>query len=234
MGHEFGQVVPDQVLPDDDHHHARGAHVLLHAGVNEAVVRDVAGLGEEHGALVADQHMTLGIGQLVPGHAVDGLVFADVHIVRVLRDIQIVTIRDIAEIAVLAGGGHVDFAILFGLGDGLLGPGSGLHVAGHAVLHQVHGDHGELEGCAALDEQDLVVVGDAHQVTQVLLGFVDDLLVDRGAVAHFHNGHTRAVVIDQMLAHPIEHFGRKRPGSRRKIINSHKLPLHISLMTIIA
>ena len=39
-----------QVLPDDDHHHAGRAHVLLHTGVNEAVVRDVAGLGEEHGA----------------------------------------------------------------------------------------------------------------------------------------------------------------------------------------
>ena len=62
-GDRGGQIVPDQVLPDDDHHHAGGAHVLLDAGVDEAVVGDVAGLGEEHAALVADQDMALGVGQ---------------------------------------------------------------------------------------------------------------------------------------------------------------------------
>src|SRR5699024_1685 len=77
-GHVGGQVVPDQVLADDDHGGAGGAHVLLHAGPDQAVVRDVAGLGEEHGALVADQDLALGVGQLLPGGAVDGLVLADI------------------------------------------------------------------------------------------------------------------------------------------------------------
>ena len=138
------QVLPDQILPDDCHHHTGGAHVLLHACVNQAVVADVAGPGEEHGALVADQHMALDVGQLVPGHAVDGLIFADVHIVGVFRNVQIAAIRHIAEISVLAGGGHMHAAILSGLSNGLFGPRAGLHVAGHTVFHQVHGDHGEL------------------------------------------------------------------------------------------
>ncbi len=150
----------------------------------------------------------------------DGLVFADVHIVRILRNVQITAVGDVAEITVLAGGNHVDFAVLFGFGNGFLGPSASLHVAGHAVLHQVHGDHGELEGCAALDEQDPVVVGDVHQVPQVLLSLVDDLLVDRGAVAHFHDAHTGAPVVHHLVPDLLQdrlgHGGR----AGRKVIRT--------------
>ena len=38
------------------------------------------------------------------------------------------------------------------------------------------GDHSKLERSAALYEQHLVVVGNVHQVTEILLGFVDYFL----------------------------------------------------------
>ena len=185
----FLQILADQILADDDHAHAGGAHVLLHAGVDETVVSHVAGLGEEHGALVGDQDVPLGVGELLVGQAVDGLVLADIDVVGILGNVQVGAVGDIAEVAVLGAGGDDDFAVLLGLGDGLLGPGTGLDIDGLAVLHQVQGNGGKLQRGAALHEQNPIVIGDVHQVAQILYGLVHDLLEDLGAVRHFHDAH---------------------------------------------
>ena len=216
-GHLGVDVLADQVLADDDHHHAGGAHVLLHAGVDHAVVTDVAGLAQEHGGLVGHQYVALGVGQLVPGHAVDGLVLADVHIVGVLGDVQIGAVGDIAVILILGGGGYDDLAVLLSLGNGLLGPRAGLDVHGLAVLHQVPRHSGELQGSAALDEQHLVVVGDVHQLAQIGLGLVDDLLEHLGAMAHLHDAHTAAAVVHHLVADLLQHGLRHHGGTGGEI-----------------
>ena len=213
-------TVANQVLPDDGHHHASRTHVLLHAGVNHAVIGNVAGAGQEHGTLVADQQVPLGVGQLVPGYAVNGFVLADVHIVRVFGNVQIIAVGDVAEVAVLAGGHHVYVTVLFRFGNRFLGPRAGLHIAGHAVFHQVHGDHGELKCCAALDEQHFVVVRDVHQVPQILLGLVDDLLEDRGAVAHLHDAHSGAPVVHHFVPDLLQDRFRHGGGTGREIENA--------------
>ena len=52
---------------------------------------------------------------------------------------------------------------------------------------QVHGHRGELQAVAALQEQNVVVLGNAHKVAQVGFGSVDDALEGGGAMAHFHH-----------------------------------------------
>ena len=219
-GHLGVDVLADQILADDDHHHAGGAHVLLHAGVDHAVVGHVAGLAQEHGGLVGHQDVALGVGQLVPGHAVDGLVLADVHIVGILGDVQIGAVGDIAVILILGGGGYDDLAVLLSLGNGLLGPCAGLDVDGLAVLHQIPRHSRELQRSAALNEQDLVVVGDAHQVAQVSLGFVDDLLENLGAVAHFHDAHAAAAVVHHLVTDFLQHGLRHHSGTGREVVGA--------------
>ena len=198
-GHLGINILADQILTDDDHHHTGGAYVLLHAGVDHAVVGHVAGLGQEHGGLVGNQNMTLGVGQLVPGHAVDRLILADVDIVGILGDVQIGAIGNVAVILILGGSGNDDFAVLLGLGNGLLGPGAGLDINSLAVLHQVPCHGGKLQGSAALNEQNLVVIGNAHQLAQVSLGLVDDLLEHLAAVAHLHDAHAAAAVVHHLI-----------------------------------
>ena len=206
-----GQVVEpvaDEILPDDDDDHAGRSHVLLHACIDEAVVRDVAGSREEHGALVGHQHMSLGVGQGGEGIAVDGFIFADVEVVGFVGDVQVGAVGDVGIVLVLAGGNHLDLAHALGLGDGLLRPGAGFHIAGQAVLHEVHGHHGELQRGAALDEEHLVVVGDAHEVSEILLGLIGNLLKDLGAVGHFHDAHAGAAVVHHLIADLLQHrFG---------------------------
>ena len=161
--------------------------------------------------------MALGVGQLVPGHAVDGLIFADVDVVGILGDIQIGAVGNVSVVLVLAGSGDDDLADLLGFRDGLLGPCAGLDVNGLAVLHEVHGDHGELQRRAALNKQDLIVVGDAHEVAQILLGLVDDLLENRGTVAHFHDAHAAAAVVHHLVADLLQNGLRHHCGTGGEI-----------------
>ncbi|MPN58872.1 hypothetical protein SDC9_206588 [bioreactor metagenome] len=56
-----------------------------------------------------------------------------------------------------------------------------------------------MQGCAALNKKHLVIIGNAHQLAQIRLSLIDDGLENLGAVAHFHNTHTGAMII--------KHFG---------------------------
>ena len=81
--------------------------------------------------------MTLGVGELLPGHTVDGLILADVDIVGILGNVKIGAVGNVAVVLVLGGSGDDDLAVLLSLGNGLLGPCAGLDVDGLAVLHQI-------------------------------------------------------------------------------------------------
>jgi len=202
---QTGEILADEILADDGHDHAGRADVLLHAGVDHAVVGHVAGLGEEHGGLVGHQHVALGVRQLRPGDAVDRLVLADIDVVGIVGDVEIGAVGDIGVVLVLGGGGDDHVSDLLGLGNGLLRPGAGLHIDGLAVLHEVHRDHGELQRGAALDEEHLIVVGDAHEVAEILFRLVDDLLIDLRAVGHFHDAHAAAAVVHHLIADLFQH-----------------------------
>ena len=217
---QVGQIVADEILADDDDDHAGGADVLLHAGVDHAVIADVAGLGEEHGRLVGHEDVTLGVGQSVPRHAVDRLIFADVDIVRVLGDVEVGAVGDVGIVLVLRGGGDDDLADLLRLGNGLLRPCAGLNVDGLAVFHQVHRDHGELERCAALNKQYLVVVGDAHEVAKILLGLVDDLLIDLRTVRHLHDAHAGTLIVHHFVADFFQNLLRHGGGTCGEIVST--------------
>ena len=227
---QIRQILADEILTDDDDDHTGRTDVLLNACVDHTVIGDVAGLGEEHGGLVGNKDMTLGVGKLLPGHTVDGLILADIDVVGILGNVEIGAIGNVGVVLILAGGGDDDFADLLCLSDGLLGPCAGLNVNGLAVLHEVHGDHGELEGGAALDEQDLVVVGNAHQVAQILLGFVNDLLKDLGAVGHFHDAHAAAAVVEHFVTDLLQNRLRHHGGTCGEVVSA--IVLHFGFLLL--
>ena len=82
----------------------------------------------------------------------------------------------------------MDVAVLCGLLIGDI-----CKVAGNGVIgltgfpNEVQGNHGELGGCAALEEQNLVALGDIHQAAELCLGIVEDLLKSLRTVTHFHD-----------------------------------------------
>ena len=213
-------VLGDQVLTDDDDDHTGGADVLLNAAVDDAVLGNVHGLGQEAGRHVGNQELALGIGQGLELGAVNGVVLADVDVVGILGNGQVGAVGDVGEGSILGGSDGVGLAIELGFLPCLLGPLAGDDVVGNLVFHQVHGNHGELLVGAALEEQDLVVIGNVHQLPQVSLGLVDDALVGLGTVAHFHDGHAGALVIEHLGGNFSQNFLRQNGGTCGKIVNS--------------
>ena len=220
-GRGSGQhVLGNQVFPDDGNDHTGGADVLLHAAVEHSVFGHVHRLGQEAGGNVGDQRLALGVGQLPELGAVNGVVFTDVDIVRVLVDGQVGAVGDIGE-GLVGGGGHrVGGAVHFGLLPCLFRPLAGDDVIGNPVFHQVHRHHGELLACAALHEQDLVIVGDSHEGAQISLRPIDDGLIGLGAVAHFHDGHAGSPVIQHFSGGFLQNALRQDCGACGKIIDS--------------
>ena len=178
-----------------------GATFFLRASVQKAEFRDVDRAAQNTGGNVRDERHAAGIGQLLEHGAVDRVVHADVEVVRVGAELIFVERRDAAEVVVLRGGDGLAVAEAAGLLVGLRRKLAGEHVVGLAALrHQVERDHRELRGSAALQEENLIVIGNLHHLAQKLLRALDDAVVDLRSVRHLHDGLSAALVI--------EHFRR--------------------------
>ena len=173
--------------------------------------------------------MPLRVRQLVPRRAVDRLIFTDVDIVGIVRDVEIGAVGDVGIVLVGGGGDDGDVPVLLRLGDGLLRPGARLDIAGLAVFHQVHRHHRKLQRTAALNEQHLVVIGNAHQRAQVGLGLVGNLLEHLGAVAHLHDAHAAAAVVHHLVADLLQNGLRHHGGAGGEVECTVILHLHFLL-----
>jgi hypothetical protein len=99
------------------------------------------------------------------------------------------------------------------LGDRSLRPVAGVDVVRRAAgRQQVERHRGVLALRAALQEQHLVMRGDAQQRAQVAFRFLGDRHEVGAAMAHFHDGHAGAVPVEQLLLRALEH----RLGHRRR------------------
>ena len=181
-----GDRLADEVLADYDQGQAGGAYVLLGPGIDEPVAGDLDGTREQGGGHVRHQGLVADLRDIGELHALDGLVGGVVDEGGIRGQLEVRLGRDPGEAARLGGGGDVHGAIALGLADGLLGPGAGVDVVGPVTAaQQVHRDHGELGRGPALEEQDLVVVGDVEDLAQVGLGLGGDGHEVLAAVAHF-------------------------------------------------
>ena len=101
-------------------------------------------------------------------------------------------------------------------------------VAGHQIIrraggHKVQGHHGELLGCAALEETNLVVVGHIQHLADTGLSVLDDLIEPLAAVAHLHHAHTAAMVVQQVGLSFLQNGNRQHGRTGAEIIHTiHK------------
>ena len=98
-------------------------------------------------------------------------------------------------------------------------------VAGNYRIHtfkavgQIHHHHIELGAGSALQKQHFVVVGDIHQLAQVLLGVVEDAHKHIGAVAHGHHRKAGAVVVEHFALGGAQYRFGQNGRAGRKIID---------------
>ena len=210
--------VAEQVFADDADGETCGGDVLLSAAVEHAELRDVEGLGQEAGRDVSDERYIAGLGEVTDDVAVDGLVHADVEVVRIGTELGGVDFRDTGEVLVRAGCDDLDIAVAGRLCGRLLGPDAGDDVVRFAAaVHEVQGDGGELSGRTALQEQDFVVVRDVHEGAKVRFRLVDDRLILFAAVGHLHDGFAGALVVEELIGSFVEDGFREHGRARGEV-----------------
>ena len=218
--HQQGGVLSidasDKGLVHDHDRQPRGGHVLLRAGVDEAEARKLDRPREDVRGHVAHQRAGR-LRVIVPLGAVDRVVGAVIKVFRVRRKGKLVLLRD----AVVPGGRGVGSdahrAVLLRLLGRAGGKAPRDGVVGRARGEQVHPDRGELQRRAALQQQDLVALGHVQELPERGLGRVEDLPEGGGTVAHLHDGHARAAIVQKLPRGPFEHALRQGRGPRGEV-----------------
>ena len=108
--------------------------------------------------------------------AIDGLVFADVHVIGARIHPQLGHIGHIAEIIIGRITQNTGVAKALRFLVRLLAPRAAHDILGKTAAHKVQGHHGELRGTAALQEQHLIVIRDTHEVAQIGFSLFDNRL----------------------------------------------------------
>ena len=210
-----------QVVANDDHGQAAGANIFLRTGVKQAEARDIQRARQDVGRHIRHQGPVAHLWNPAELHAADGLVGRVMHVGGIVRQLPLVLAGDGEVIVGLGRGGNIDVAVAGRLLNSLARPDASVDVVGAAVLtEQVQRNLGELLAGAALQEQHLVVRGDAQQVAQVLLGLLGDADELVAAVAHFHDRQTLAVPVRQLVPGCLQYCFRQGCRSRTEIEQS--------------
>ena len=124
---------------------------------------------------------------------------------RVGVEIVLVRLRDPGKTVLLARRRHPTGGDDVGLFEGFLRPRPGVHEVGGATAgNEIHGQHGELHGCAALDEQHLMVVVETEQVFHQGRRLLVHHVVFGRAVGGLHHRHPGSLPIGDLGLGPVE------------------------------
>ncbi len=158
----------------------------------------------------------------------DGLVGCEMDVGSIRAQVELGLVRRPGELDVFRGGRDLDAAEALGLGDGLLGPGTGIDVVGLVcAAQQVHRDHRKLAGGPALQEQHLVTLRHGQKLAQVgfrLLGDGHELL---SAVAHLRDAHAAAMPVQHLLPGLPQHLFRQHGRTGAEIESSSHSQLSV-------
>ena len=168
----------DQILADDHDRQSGAPHVLLRAGEDDAILADIDRTREDIARHIRHQRHAISLRNIVPLCSIYGIVVADIDIVRIRIQLQLLLFRDPAEVFRLRGSSDVDLAELLCLLSRLFCKISGHDIICLALLHQVERHRRELRAGASLKKQHLVIVRDLHQRTQTLFRIFNDRVID--------------------------------------------------------
>ena len=141
----------------------------------------------------------------------DGLVGRDVEIAGPVAQFDLGVVRRARVLFVGAVPDGVDVAVVPGVGNRSLRPRSRVHVPGGlAGTEQVHRHHGELQDRPALYEQHVEVLGRFEHFQRQTPRLLVDRVVFPRTVAHLDERETRALVVQEFVAHLFEHADGKR------------------------
>ena len=164
-----------QVFSHNDNRNAGGTDVLLSAGENAAVVVDVDRLVKEVGRGVAQQRNSVwGLRGFLELDALNRFVAAVINERSVRVEVKFGIVRSADEVIGGAVPAGANGCLGFALSHSGFAPRSVDDVVSGLAFGEVHGKHGKLKTCAALQEQNFVVGRDIEQLTKVGFRRADD------------------------------------------------------------
>ena len=172
----FQHIICDQILTDNGDDHTGRAHIFLYTAVYDGKFGYIQGLRQEAGRNIGYQILAFCIGQFFVYSTVDGIVHTDIYVISVIIDGQIGTIRNIRKCLIFRRSNLYSLAVFGSLLISFLCPLTGNDVVSNFIFHQIHGNHGKLQGCAALKEQYFIIIRNMHQIAQICFRFFDDIV----------------------------------------------------------
>ena len=145
-------IVCDQVFSYDCDDHTRRSDIFLYTSVDDCIFAYIYRFRQETGGNICHQIFSFGIWQLFEFCSIDRIILADIYIVCIFTDWKIGAVRDIRECFVFGCGNLVCFSVFLCFQPCFFCPLTGYDVIGNLVFHQVHRDHGKLQGCTTLKE----------------------------------------------------------------------------------
>ena len=154
--------------------------------------------------------------------AIDRVVLADVDVARISANGKVGAVGDVGEVPVLRAGDDLWVSEDLGLSICLARPTARNDVVRLLVDSKVHENSREEQRVSTLQEEHPIAVRDAHELSEVRLGRIDDLLEGRGAVAHLVHGHARPPIVEHLGRRLAQHvLGKHRRPSREVIDTCH-------------
>ena len=120
------------------------------------------------------------------------------NVICIVAEILSFYFGNICEVFIFAGSYTTRVGILLGFFVSFLSKVTSNNIISFSVYGEVERYRFELGGAAALYEYDIVILRYAEQLTKEAFSFVVYLLVRLGTMAHFHNAHTGALVIEHL------------------------------------
>ena len=108
--------------------------------------------------------MSLGVRKGFELGSVNGIVFTNIDIVRILRNGQIAAVRDIRKGLIRRRSDFNRLTVNLSLLISFLSPLSRDNIGCLAVFHQIHGNHGKLQACPSLQKQHLIIIRNIHKL----------------------------------------------------------------------
>ena len=133
------------------------------------------------------------LGEILVFGAVNRIVDSEVYIRSIWAEREF--LRNVAVVFIGAGSSLINLAVEFSFCHSLFGPDAGVDISGVFFSVEIGSCHQKLSAAAALDEHNLVIFGDFHQLAQQLFCFCMHGSVFTTAMAHFNDAHAGVLIV---------------------------------------